>query len=176
VGPTSDSRNHRDGAACSHRRAAEATHGSVRRALFTLVPASARPWRDALTVRSRYQFTLWCQQPGALHSWGEPYEFHRPAGWLVTIAPYVVKISRPLQILFSIGAGVAKLAVPELDIKHIQAELDLMNTLVRQLPDTALHIHSDPQGRAEPLATTGPKCEQSASYLTRSTHPAPTEG
>jgi hypothetical protein len=34
VGPTLSSRNHRRGAACSHARAAQPTHGSVRRAPF----------------------------------------------------------------------------------------------------------------------------------------------
>ncbi len=41
VGPTSDSRNHRRGAACSHRRADQPAHGSVTRARF--LPRRYRP-------------------------------------------------------------------------------------------------------------------------------------
>jgi len=122
--------------------------------LFTLVPANAHPWRDAIRGQVGYQLTLWCQQPDAEHPWGRPYEFHRPTRWLTTIAPYAVTVSRLLQAVFPVAAAAAKLAVPDLDATRVQAELNLMGTLIDQLPATPSTDH--PELPAGPRAVEGP--------------------
>jgi hypothetical protein len=65
-------------------------------------------------------------------------------------------VSRILTKLFPIGVLTAELIVPELN-RRTQTQLELMRTLVAQLPREALGAHTDPAITKHALTATGPE-------------------
>jgi hypothetical protein len=120
--------------------------------LFTLVECQPRSMIHFPWSRENFRLTLWCEHPGREHPWLEAqYEFTRPKDWFVTIAPYVLALSRVLQVTALVagaGLGVAtheampevvgaalRVAMPEQDYgyEHVKKDLELMKALADRL-------------------------------------------
>lgn len=103
--------------------------------LFTLTELAGG--RAARTMRVSYSLTLWCEYPGAEHSWDPAtYKFSRPKDWLRRIAPYGLLVSRILSIVIPIAANIPGVVVSGNDIQRVQHQLDLMKAVAGQLPRT----------------------------------------
>ena len=106
--------------------------------LFTLVPQSGR-W-SMTAFQDRYRLTLWCEHPGQEHPWPHArYDFKRPKAWLVSIAPYLLAVSRVLGAAVPIAATALETVLPAKAFKHIDKDLELMKELAElaeRLPES----------------------------------------
>jgi internalin A len=103
--------------------------------LFTLT--AERPGlADRLKFTSRgLRLTLWCEQPGHWHPWPEAsYEVRQPKEWLVTVAPYARIVLQTLRVAVPVTGAVAEVVLPRAEVDGMKAELELMKTLVSQIP------------------------------------------
>ena len=105
--------------------------------LFTVAPdedpAGARRLRF---YQRHYRLILWCEHPGYWHPWpAASYFLDQPGDWLVRIGPYATLVFKALQVVVPIAASVAGVVMTDKQSKHAQHELELMKTLVAQLPD-----------------------------------------
>jgi internalin A len=103
--------------------------------LFTIIPDRSSSWRLSEVWEERFELTLWCERPGSEHPWpAARYKFDNPKEWFVTVAPYLVALSRLLRAVVPIGGAALGVALPEEEFKRIDKDLDLMKTLAQQLP------------------------------------------
>jgi hypothetical protein len=107
--------------------------------LFTLVPHHKTGRRRAEMWRDYYQLTLWCEHPGYEHPWAPAqYEFTRPKPWLETIGPYALMVCRLLHAAIPIGTAALGATMPEHELKRVKQDLQLMNALAAQLPESGI--------------------------------------
>jgi hypothetical protein len=103
--------------------------------LFTLTPetpAGARRWK---IHKRHYRLVLWCEHPGHWHPWpAASYSLEQPRDWLVRIGPYAVLIFSALRLVVPIVASAAGVVLPAKQFEDAQQELELMKTLVADLP------------------------------------------
>ena len=104
--------------------------------LFTLVPESPSGMQRVKIHQQRYRLVLWCEDPGHWHPWPTAtYSITQPKEWLDRIAPYATLIFKALQLVTPIAAAVAGVALTADQLKHSQNEIQLMKTLIAELPD-----------------------------------------
>ncbi|MGH2708155.1 MAG: COR domain-containing protein, partial [Actinomycetota bacterium] len=102
--------------------------------LFTLTPATGG-WDKARFWKYRYRLTLWCEHPGHQHPWSKAsYEWTRPREWFSQLGPYLRLLTKTLRIVVPVAGAVGGVAWTEKDLKSIEDEIELMKTLVDQLP------------------------------------------
>jgi internalin A len=105
--------------------------------LFTLTRAHPAGLRHALVHQDHYRLTLWCEHPGYEHPW-EPatYDLNAPKEWLARVAPYALFVFRTLQLIVPLAGAVATAALPSAQQAGAQAQLEIMNDIVADLPTT----------------------------------------
>jgi len=103
--------------------------------LFTLTEENPAGIRCLKFYVRHYRLVLWCEHPGHWHQWTDAsYSFDQPRDWLVRIGPYATLVFSALQLVVPIAASAAGVALSEEQFKHAQHQLDLMKTLVADLP------------------------------------------
>jgi CheY-like chemotaxis protein len=103
--------------------------------LFTL--AEVPDGRISRTARVKYTLTLWCEYPGAEHSWdAATYRFSRPKDWLQKLVPYGLLVSRILSIVIPVAASIPGVVLSVNDFQRVQYQLELMKEVAGQLPQT----------------------------------------
>jgi len=107
--------------------------------LFTLAPSDLTVGKRLRFYQGHYQLTLWCEHPGHEHPW-EPasYDLDPPREWLLRVAPYVSLVVRTLQLIVPLAAAVAIAALPAAQQGNAQARLQVMTTLIADLPAAQL--------------------------------------
>jgi CheY-like chemotaxis protein len=101
--------------------------------LFTL--AEVLGGRMSRATRVKYSLTLWCEYPGAEHSWdAATYTFSRPRDWLQKLVPYGLLVSRILSIVIPIAASIPGVVLNADDFQRVQNQLELMKEVAGQLP------------------------------------------
>jgi internalin A len=106
--------------------------------LFTLAPARPTGVKRALIHQDHYRLTLWCEHPGYEHPWGPAvYNLDPPKEWLAQVAPYAVLVFRTLQLIVPLAGAVAIAALPSAQQASAQTQLQVMQTIVSDLPATA---------------------------------------
>ena len=103
--------------------------------LFTMVPDSPSAVRRARIYQRRYRLTLWCEHPGSWHPWPRAsYQLDVPEDWFARTGPYVALVVRTLQIVVPLAGNLAAVALPSDQLARVQVDLQLMSTLVADLP------------------------------------------
>jgi internalin A len=86
-------------------------------------------------AQHHYRLTLWCEHPGYWHPWAPAsYELDPPKGWFAQISPYANLIFRTLQLVVPLAGSVADVLLTPAQLTHAQGDLQLMSTLVADLP------------------------------------------
>jgi hypothetical protein len=107
--------------------------------LFTLTPAHpATVSKRARVYQHHYRLTLWCEHPGYEHPW-EPaaYDLDPPKDWFTRIAPYAVLVFRTLQLIVPAAGAVTVASLPQAQQATAQAYLQVMGTVLDDLPSAA---------------------------------------
>lgn len=103
--------------------------------LFTLTTESVGGRRRLKFYQRHYRLVLWCEHPGYWHPWpAASYSIDQPKEWLVRISPYATMVFRALQLVTPIATSVTGVVLRDEQLKHAQHELELMKTLVAELP------------------------------------------
>jgi internalin A len=103
--------------------------------LFTLVPVRSAGASRVRVQHRRYRLTLWCEHPGDEHPWeAATYDLDVPKEWFIRIVPYAKLACRTLQLIVPLAGAVASAAVPAVQQTSAQADLEVMTTLVAELP------------------------------------------
>lgn len=103
--------------------------------VFVLRPVSGG-WLDLLK-RQKMELQLFCQQPGCWHPApaGTPYTILATPQWLVTIAPYVRGLVKAMKYAAPLVGPWLGMTLPEDYDKVFKYDIDMMNELVKKLPD-----------------------------------------
>lgn len=103
--------------------------------LFTLDQARPSVGNRLRIHEHHYQLMLWCEHPGYWHPCAKAtYKIDPPKEWFSTIAPYAVLIFRTLQLIVPLVGSIAVASLPRDQIESAEARLDVMKTLVEDLP------------------------------------------
>jgi internalin A len=93
-----------------------------------------------------YRLTLWCEHPGHWHRWPDAsYDIDPPTEWFAKVSPYLKLIFKTLQILVPLAGSIAVASLPADQIESANAHLDLMRTVIDDLPSES----HDPLGEAD---------------------------
>ena len=118
--------------------------------LFTLEQTQPVGVRRARFYQHHYRLTLWCEHPGYEHPWDPAaYELDPPKEWFADIAPYAALVFRTLQYIVPLAGAVAVASLPQAQLEQAQAHLQVMSTLVADLPNTVEHRTSEGGGLGE---------------------------
>jgi hypothetical protein len=104
--------------------------------LFTLARNRDGMLRRVRILQHHYRLTLWCEHPGYWHPW-EPasYDLDPPREWLARIAPYASLVFRTLQLVVPLAGSIGATALPQMQGGSAQTYIQLMNTIVAELPE-----------------------------------------
>jgi Leucine-rich repeat (LRR) protein/GTPase SAR1 family protein len=104
--------------------------------LFTLAQDHPTGNRRLRVFQYHYRLTLWCQHPGYWHPWKRAaYEIDPPREWFAKISPYAVLIVRTLQLVVPLAGSIAVASQPVENIESAAAHLEVMKTIVNDLPN-----------------------------------------
>jgi internalin A len=104
--------------------------------LFTLAQGHSVGERRLRFYQHHYRLTLWCQHPGYWHPWDHAvYEIDPPKEWFIKISPYAALIFRTLQLVVPLAGSIAVASLPKEQIESASAHLEMMRTLVEDLPN-----------------------------------------
>lgn len=103
--------------------------------LFSLARERATLARRARLDQDHYRLTLWCEHPDAWHPW-EPanYQLDIEREWFIKVSPYVRRIFKILQLAVPLAGEVRVASLPQDQIERAQAHLEIMTTLLKDLP------------------------------------------
>ena len=103
--------------------------------LFTLENFRPAGIKKGRFYQHHYRLTLWCEHAGYEHPLdAATYELNPPKEWLAQIAPYTILVFRILQLIVPLTGAVAIASLPHEQIERAKAHLEVMNTLVADLP------------------------------------------
>ena len=103
--------------------------------VFTLARDRPAGDRRLRFYQHHYRLTLWCQHPGYWHSWDRAsYEIDPPKEWFSKMRPYAVLIVRTLQLVVPLAGAIAVASLPPEQIEASTAHLEMMKTIVEDLP------------------------------------------
>jgi internalin A len=112
--------------------------------LFSLDLVRPSWTKRARVYQNHYRLTLWCEHPGYEHPWDPAtYDLEQPKEWFVKIAPYAALVFRTLQLVVPLAGAVAVASLPQDQLDKAQAHLQVMSTLVADLPDNSGRRLSD---------------------------------
>jgi internalin A len=119
--------------------------------LFTLTRQKSAGGRQLRFYQHHYRITLWCQEPGHWHPW-EPatYEIDPPKDWFTRVGPYAAIVVRTLQLAVPLAGSIAVASLPAEQRESAAAHLDMMKTIVEDLPSDSLR-----QAEVDPGEATG---------------------
>ena len=105
--------------------------------LFTVAPRRPAGGRRVRFFEHHYRLTLWCEHPGYWHPWVQAsYELDPPRDWFTQISPYATLIFRTLQLVVPAAGSIADVMLSPAQLARAQDYLQLMGTLVAELPGT----------------------------------------
>jgi internalin A len=108
--------------------------------LFTLTRENHGGARRLKFYQHHYRLLLWCEHPGYWHPWpAASYTIEQSKDWLIHISPYMTLVFKALQLVVPIAGAVAGVAPTPEQSKNAQQQLNLMKTLVADLPTDVLH-------------------------------------
>ena len=103
--------------------------------LFTLTPYRPSGIRRAGVHQDHYRLTLWCEHPGyGIRGPQRAIELTPPKEWFSTILPYAVLIIKTLQLVVPLAGSIAVASLPTEQMERAEARLEVMKTLVDDLP------------------------------------------
>ena len=103
--------------------------------VFTLTRDRPAGDRRLKFYQHHYRLTLWCQHPEYWHSWDQAvYEIDPPKEWFSKIRPYAALIARTLQLVVPLAGAIAVASLPPDQIEAASAHLEVMKTIVDDLP------------------------------------------
>ena len=106
--------------------------------LFTIARDTQAGIRRLRVDQQHYRLTLWCEHPGHWHPWpAASYPLDQPREWLVRIGPYAALVLKALKLAMPLAGPVADMVLTDQQYKDAQRQLDLMTTVVAQLPGPA---------------------------------------
>lgn len=104
--------------------------------LFSLTEDSDEMRRKARFYQKHYRLTLWCEHPGHWHFWPEAsYDLDPSAEWFTKVTPYLKFIFKTLQVLVPLAGSIAVASLPSEQIESADAHLEVMRTVLDNLPD-----------------------------------------
>lgn len=118
--------------------------------LFTLTLDRQSTIKLQQLYRHHYRLTLWCSHPGYWHPWDDAsYKIDPPKEWFSKISPYAALIVKILQLAVPLTGSIAVASLPTEQIEHASAKLEMMKTLIDDLPSESLGELQDVElGRA----------------------------
>ena len=118
--------------------------------LFTLSRERGSVAKRMRVHQDHYRLTLWCEHLGYWHPW-EPatYHFDQPKDWFAKVYPYVVLVSRTLQLVVPLAGFITEAVLPPKQLEIAKPDVQLMDTLVGELPGKATLVPSDTGGMGE---------------------------
>ena len=103
--------------------------------LFTITQADPTRLKRLKFYQRHYRLVLWCEHPGYWHPWAPAtYYLDTPRDWLVQIAPYASLIVKALRLVAPFVAAGADMLLDEKTFSRLQHELELMSTVLEELP------------------------------------------
>jgi internalin A len=103
--------------------------------LFTFTRKKSTGGRRLRIDQQQFQLTLWCEHTGQWHPWlPATYQLRQSADWLIRIGPYVKLLLRTLQLVVPVAASLTDAVPPTGHFKDAGRELEVMKTLVEELP------------------------------------------
>lgn len=103
--------------------------------LFTLEETRVAGIRQARFYQRHYRLTLWCEHPEYWHPWKPAtYDLNPPKEWLAKVGPYMALVFRALQLIVPLAGSIAVTLLPQEQMAEAQARLQVMTTLVADLP------------------------------------------
>jgi hypothetical protein len=103
--------------------------------VFTLTHDRPAGDRRSKFYQHHYRLTLWCQHPESWHSWDQAaYEIDPPEEWFSKLRPYAALIVRTLQLVVPLAGAIAVASLPPEQIEAAAAHLEVMKTIVDDLP------------------------------------------
>jgi len=118
--------------------------------LFTLTYDQQSTRTLQQLYRHHYRLTLWCSHPGYWHPWDDAsYKIDPPKEWFSKISPYAALIVKILQLAIPLTGSIAVASLPTEQIEQASAKLEMMKTLIDDLPREPLKELRDVElGRA----------------------------
>jgi hypothetical protein len=107
---------------------------------FFLISGENKPFDPKNWVSRDYRLCLVCQHPPGSHRAGDSYHFRKSREWWTTVGPWLNHLINFLKFAVPMGkaVGVVVEAVDILpDMKQIQANIDLLEQIVQDLPGFA---------------------------------------
>ena len=107
--------------------------------LFTIIRKTRSGMQRLRLDQQPYQLSLWCEHPGHWHPWAAAsYSLDRPREWLVRIGPYATLVLKALKLAMPLAGPVADMILTERQLKDAQNQLDLMASVIGELPGPAI--------------------------------------
>jgi internalin A len=112
--------------------------------LFTL-DREASGWRRNMRFdQYHYRITLWCEHPGYWHPWfPASYSLDPPKEWAAKIGPYAILVFKTLQLVIPLAGSAINVLLPPDQLIRARSCLQLMGTIVSELPDNLEQGQSD---------------------------------
>jgi hypothetical protein len=85
--------------------------------------------------QDHYRLILWCEEPSHWHPWSPAsYSIDQPKKWIAKVAPYALLIFHALRLVAPTATTAFEAALSQKELSSVQAELDLMGTVIDTLP------------------------------------------
>ena len=112
--------------------------------LFTLTQGSDATKKLQHLYQHHYRLTLWCAHPGFWHPWDDAtYEIDVPKEWFSKISAYARLIVKTLQLVVPLAGSIDVAMLPKEQIEVAAAHLEMMKTIVDDLPGQPRNELSD---------------------------------
>jgi internalin A len=103
---------------------------------FILRSGENEPFDPKNWVSKDYQLYLVCQHPPGPHRVGDGYHLRKPKEWWTTVRPWLNRLIDFLKFAVPMGKAVGNV-FDAVDIKQIQANIDLLEEIAKDLPEFA---------------------------------------
>src|SRR6266849_359920 len=103
---------------------------------FFLIPAENTPFDPKNWVSQNYRLYLVCQHPSGPHRVGDGYQLRKSKEWWASIRPWLNHLINFLKFAVPMGKAIGDV-FDAVDIKQIQANIDLLEEIAKDLPGFA---------------------------------------
>jgi hypothetical protein len=103
---------------------------------FFLIPGENKPFDPKNWVNKDYRLYLVCQHPPDPHRVGDGYHLRRSKEWWASVGPWLNHLINFLKFAVPMGKAIGGV-YDAIDLKQIQAHIDLFEEIVRDLPEFA---------------------------------------
>ncbi len=101
---------------------------------FFLIPGENKPFDPKTWVSKDYRFYLVCQHPPDPHQVGDGYHLRRSKEWWASVRPWLNHLINFLKFAVPMGKVISGV-YDAIDVKQIQAHIDLLEEIVKDLPE-----------------------------------------